>query len=92
MSKIGHLIQTHNMLIRIYHNVQFIAIQVIVTTELCYTNKLALPLLSEAFKSQAGHCCPEAIDGEVIQVTPDHSLLLTKTHSFSILKFWCHAF
>ena len=69
MPKIGRLIQTHSVLIRSYHIVQFIAIPVMADH---------LPLLSEAFKSQAGHCGPEAIAGEIIQVTPDHSLLLTK--------------
>ena len=57
------------MLIRIDHIFQCISIPVI-----------ADHLLSEDFKSQTGHFCSLAIDGEKNQETPDHSLLLTKTN------------
>ena len=61
-----------------YHIVHFFAVQV---TADC------LPLLSTAFRSKLGHCCPQAIAGYDIQVTADHYILIVKVFKYKAGHF-----
>ena len=46
-----------------------------------------MPLLSTAFRSKLGHCCPQASADYDIQVTTDHYILIVKVFKYKAGHF-----